>query len=141
MKKELEQKYAKYELSIVAMEDYSDVVEFKYFNTDKNKIVKSKLFVDLGEMSPEEKLEDFFKSIQVVEARETGTFNSYTNAQRLLAMNPDFDIPAWDIISDEEVEFFKNFKREEVSFTKTKVSEKYSNWSFSDTNVQEEFAN
>ena len=124
-KAKLEQQYKDLQLNI-NINDYSDEIEFFYFKEDLMKVAKAKLFVNLDVETPEEKLHSFFKSLSMktnkvinteINFNELPTIEDQINVRKqynnVVALRKlGLEVEDWEIISDEEVEFFKNYGRE-----------------------------
>ena len=124
----LENRYSKHQLIINKMDDYSDKIEFSYYKPKAQKVVNASLIVDLKSETPEQKLASFFSSIEKAKARAINNYNKevaqlegdwkaqarasklYLNIMQMRELCPELEIDDYEIISDEEIEFFRQFK-------------------------------
>lgn len=141
----LESKYSKHQLIINKMDDYSDEIEFSYFKPKAQKVVNASLIVDLKSETPEQKLASFFASIEKAKARVINNYNKevaqlegdwkaqarasklYLNIMQMRELCPELDIDDYEVISDEEIEFFKEFKAASTGFKGLNTQAKHEN--------------
>ena len=144
-KTEIENRYSKHQLTITSIDDFSDEIEFTYFKEKAKEVVTASLIVDLRNETPEQKLAYFFSSIESAKSQQVKKYNKeieqlkgdwraqakagnlYLNIMKMRELCPELDIDDYEIITDEEIEFFEQFKSASTSFTALNTRIKHEN--------------
>ncbi|MEL4177764.1 hypothetical protein [Roseateles sp. PN1] len=135
-KEQLEQKFADIQLALTSYSEYSDEISFNYFKPSLNAMVQARVFVDLRNETPAEKISDFllsattdFKKLRndklmsdfksTVEAlpfcERVSSEKRLKNLMLFRAQFPDLEIEDWEDIGDEEIDNLANFQVEEIA--------------------------
>lgn len=148
-KTEIENKYNKHQLTIISMDDFSDEIHFSYFKPKAGEVVEASLIVDLRNETPEEKLAYFFSSIESARAKQVKKYNKeigqlqgdwkaqakasnlYLNIMKMRELCPELEIDDYEVITDEEIEFFEKFRVSEIEFKRLNTRVKHENQNLS----------
>lgn len=135
-KEQLEKKFADIQLALTSYSEYSDEISFNYFKPSLNTMVKARVFVDLRNETPAEKIADFllsattdFKKLRndklmsdFKSTVDSLPFCERVNSEKRLknlmlfrAQFPDLEVEDWEDISDEEIDNLANFQVEEIA--------------------------
>lgn len=142
-KTEIENKYSKHQLTIISMDDFSDEIQFTYFKPKAGEVVEAELVVNLRMETPEMKLAEFFASVEALKyvknySKEIDQLKDdpkaqakaiilYTNIMKMRELCPELEIDDYEVITDEEIQFFENFKATSTEFKRLNSRLKHEN--------------